>query len=71
MVLEAAPPLDIPQEQHEQPPTPPAADVAREEYMAHYAADHYEWVEGVLIPMSPATQKHNNGVYFEALGAVE
>jgi Uma2 family endonuclease len=36
-----------------------ATNVSLEEYMEHYAADHCEWVEGVVIKMSPGTIKHN------------
>lgn len=35
-----------------------AALVSLEDYMAHYAAAHYEWVEGVLIKMSPISLRH-------------
>lgn len=39
-------------------------EVSLEDYMAHYAADHYEWVEGALIPMSPIHEKHDRLTYF-------
>lgn len=51
-----------------------ATGVSLEDYMAHYAADHHEWVEGVVIKMAPATLEHNDllmyliflfGVYFD------
>ncbi len=36
-----------------------AVDVSLEDYMAHYAANHCEWVEGAVIQMTPATLEHN------------
>lgn len=42
------------------------AQVSLDEYMAHYAAQHYEWVEGVLIPMAPATLGHNDLIKYLA-----
>lgn len=36
-----------------------ALDVSLDEYMEIYAAQHCEWVEGVVIRMSPASLKHN------------
>jgi Uma2 family endonuclease len=46
------------------PPDVQAADdhpthVSEEEYLAKYAHDHYEWDNGELIKMSPATNQHN------------
>ncbi len=41
-----------------------AGQVSLEDYMAHYAAQHYEWVEGELVPMAPATLGHNDLIYF-------
>ncbi len=41
-----------------------ARDVSLEDYLAHYAADHCEWVEGVVIKMAPAELKHNDIIYF-------
>ena len=41
-----------------------APQISLEDYMEHYAAQHYEWVEGVLIPMTPATLKHNDLLYY-------
>lgn len=38
--------------------------VSLDEYMAHYAADRYEWVEGVLIAMSPGSLKHNKLILY-------
>ncbi|MBN1562469.1 MAG: Uma2 family endonuclease [Anaerolineae bacterium] len=35
-----------------------ATDVAYVDYMAQYAADFHEWVQGVVIKMSPAALKH-------------
>lgn len=34
-------------------------EVSLEDYLEHYAEQHYEWVEGVAIKLSPATLKHN------------
>ena len=36
-----------------------ALDVSLDEYLEIYAAQHCEWVEGVVIRMSPAGLKHN------------
>jgi len=36
-----------------------AQRVSPEEYLEHYAATHHEWVEGVVIRMSPASKTHN------------
>lgn len=41
-----------------------AVDVSLEDYMEHYAADHCEWVEGVVIRMSPAELHHNEIIYY-------
>lgn len=41
-----------------------ATGVTLEDYMAHYAADHCEWVEGMVIRMTPATLEHNKLIYF-------
>ena len=41
-----------------------AVNVSLEDYMAHYAADHCEWVEGVVIKMSPVTSQHDRLTYF-------
>jgi Uma2 family endonuclease len=35
-----------------------AAEVSLDEYMEHYAQHHYEWVEGILIKMSPIHIRH-------------
>jgi Uma2 family endonuclease len=37
-----------------------AAQVSAEEYMERYAADHYEWVKGVVIKMTPVSLKHDS-----------
>lgn len=36
-----------------------ATHVSEAEYMATYAADFHEWVEGVVIKMSPVTDQHD------------
>lgn len=41
-----------------------ATDVSLELYMQKYAADHCEYVEGVVIKISPASRLHNRHVYF-------
>jgi Uma2 family endonuclease len=41
-----------------------ATGVSLEEYMEHYAADFCEWVEGVVIKLSPAELKHNRVIYY-------
>jgi Uma2 family endonuclease len=41
-----------------------AFNVSLEDYMEQYAADHCEWVEGMVIKMSPASMKHNGVIYF-------
>ncbi|NWF68113.1 MAG: Uma2 family endonuclease [Chloroflexi bacterium] len=41
-----------------------AVDVSLEDYMAHYAAEHCEWVEGFVVKMSPAELRHNDLIYF-------
>ena len=52
-------PLDAPE---------PVAQVSAEEYMAHYAHDHYEWEQGRLVKMSPVTGRHNALTsYFQSL----
>ncbi len=37
-----------------------AVDVSHAEYMNHYAESHHEWVEGVVIKMSPVSLKHHD-----------
>jgi Uma2 family endonuclease len=37
-----------------------AQDVTFADYMAHYAAAHAEWVEGLVIKMSPVTLIHDS-----------
>jgi Uma2 family endonuclease len=36
-----------------------ATNVSEEEYMEKYAADHCEWINGVVIKMSPGNLPHN------------
>jgi len=36
-----------------------ALDVTLDEYMNHYAADHCEWIDGVVIRVSPSELAHN------------
>ncbi|MBZ0277489.1 MAG: Uma2 family endonuclease, partial [Anaerolineae bacterium] len=36
-----------------------AKDVTFEDYMAHHAAAHTEWVGGMVIKMSPVSRKHD------------
>ncbi len=43
-----------------------ATGVSLEEYMARYAAQHCEWVEGVVIKMTPAGLEHNNLIKYLA-----
>jgi Uma2 family endonuclease len=39
-------------------------NVSLEDYMEHYAADHCEWVEGVVIRVSPSEIKHVRLIYY-------
>jgi Uma2 family endonuclease len=41
-----------------------ATGVSLDEYMAHYAAAHCEWVEGAVIQMSPVSGKHDELSYY-------
>lgn len=41
-----------------------AADVPLDEYMARYAQHHCEWIEGMVIKMSPAGFLHNKLIYY-------
>lgn len=41
-----------------------ATDITLDDYLAHYADRHCEWVEGVVIRMTPAELRHNDLVYF-------
>jgi len=41
-----------------------ATNVSLEDYMENYAANHCEWIEGVVIRVSPGELKHNNLIYF-------
>lgn len=36
-----------------------AVDVSPDDYMKNYAAHHYEWVQGVVIKMSPVSDEHD------------
>jgi hypothetical protein len=40
------------------PPDEAVLPVSAEEYMAHYAEHHYEWVKGTAIKMVPLTLRH-------------
>ncbi len=56
------------------PPSPqPDASgrVSLDEYMDHYAHDHYEWVEGELLKMSPVSEDHDalTGYFYMLLQA--
>lgn len=44
--------------------TPLVVEVSLEDYLQYYAEQHYEWVEGVAIRLSPATLKHNALLYY-------
>ena len=41
------------------PPAQTSTQVSAEEYMAHYAHDHYEWEQGRLVKMSPVSDRHD------------
>ena len=41
-----------------------ATNISLEDYLEHYAADHCEWVEGVVIRVSPSHYKHMKLIYF-------
>jgi Uma2 family endonuclease len=41
-----------------------ASSVSLDDYLKYYAEQHYEWVEGTLITMAPATLKHNARLYY-------
>src|SRR5262245_5139716 len=41
-----------------------AFNVSLEDYMEYYAADHCEWVEGVVIRVSPSEIKHVKLIYY-------
>ncbi|MAS32547.1 MAG: hypothetical protein CL610_00985 [Anaerolineaceae bacterium] len=41
-----------------------ATNVSLEDYMAHYAAHHCEWVEGTVIKVSPSTYQHMKLIYY-------
>lgn len=36
-----------------------ARDVSFDDYMQFYAADHAEWVEGMVVKLSPVSRKHD------------
>ncbi|MBI5670163.1 MAG: Uma2 family endonuclease [Chloroflexi bacterium] len=44
-----------------------ATDVSLDEYMERYAADNCEWIEGVVIKVSPVTVSHNRLMKYLAL----
>lgn len=44
-----------------------ATDVAFEDYLAHYAADYYEWSDGMVIKMSPIHDRHDELTRFLAI----
>lgn len=48
-----------------------ARGVSLEDYLARYAEHHCEWIEGVVIQMTPGTLKHNQLLYYlyQLLGA--
>jgi len=51
-------------------PAPIASDsyISADEYMAAYAHDFYEWVDGKVYPMSPVAENHDGlGRYFAYL----
>jgi Uma2 family endonuclease len=35
-----------------------ALDVSEADYMAHYAESHHEWIEGIVVRMSPIALRH-------------
>ena len=41
-----------------------AQDVSLDDFMAQYAQYYCEWVEGMVIKMSPAELKHNKLIYY-------
>lgn len=41
-----------------------AVDMSEDDYMHQYAEQHHEWIEGVVIKMSPVTLKHDGIVGF-------
>jgi Uma2 family endonuclease len=53
-------------------PSPTAqGSISAEEYMEHYAQDHYEWVKGKIIKMAPVTDTHDRitGYLYKLLDA--
>jgi len=41
-----------------------ATDVSLNEYMTHYAELNCEWIDGVVIRVSPSELKHNNLIHY-------
>jgi Uma2 family endonuclease len=41
-----------------------ATDISWDTYMAHYAADFCEWIEGIVIKMSPVYDRHDDLTQF-------
>jgi Uma2 family endonuclease len=41
-----------------------AVGVTLEDYMEHYAADHCEWIEGVVIRVSPSELTHTKLIHY-------
>lgn len=41
-----------------------AVNVSLDEYMTRYAEDHCEWVEGVVVKLSPGEIRHNQTLYY-------
>jgi Uma2 family endonuclease len=41
-------------------PAPPALKVSEQDYLDHYAHDHYEWLEGELIPPVSVHDVHDD-----------
>lgn len=41
-----------------------AVNVSEQDYLAKYAELHYEWVEGVLISISPITSRHQRLTHY-------
>jgi Uma2 family endonuclease len=43
---------------HPAPDEAVAITISADEYLERYAADHYEWVKGVVVKMSPVSKRH-------------
>ncbi|MEM6528120.1 MAG: Uma2 family endonuclease [Chloroflexota bacterium] len=41
-----------------------AENVSAEDYMAHYAHDHHEWVKGYVLKMTPVSGTHDDKVRY-------